>query len=174
MERSETTHGQADHMRPVDLQLVHDRLDVFTCAVLRVFLGVLRHVGGRITACIEGDAAIAAGKMAHLRFPGPAVACKLVYEYDRNIRSDFLVEEFDAVVGGEKGHAWLRKIGLAPSHRNGGAGDHKANLVRLNLPDATNAMVVTILPDPARLVGAEPAPVANTITRGPPFRDTIG
>src|SRR5262245_19373832 len=108
-------------MRPVELQLVHDRLDVFTRAVLRVFLGVLRHFGGRIAACIESNAAIPAGKMAHLRFPGPAVACKLVYEHDRNIRSDVLVKEFDAVVGGEKGHALAPQDRIGPSHRTGGA-----------------------------------------------------
>src|SRR6266567_4380646 len=105
MQRRKTAHGQADHMRLVDLERIDDRLDVITCALLRVSFAVVRHVGGRIAAGIERDAAIAAAEIAHLRFPGPAVACEFVDEDDRDARSDLLVKELHAVVGGEMGHA---------------------------------------------------------------------
>src|ERR1700686_2601787 len=66
MQRSKTAHRQADHMRIVDLESIDYRLNVITCALLRVFFAVVRHVGRRIAARIERNAAIPATKMAHL------------------------------------------------------------------------------------------------------------
>src|SRR5262245_9384894 len=105
MQRSKAAHGQPDHVRLVDLESIDYRLDVFTGALLRVFFAVVRYVRGGIAACIECNAAIPAGKMTHLRFPRPAVAREFVNEDNRNVRSDLLVKELDAVVGSEMRHA---------------------------------------------------------------------
>src|SRR5207249_70299 len=55
MQRCKTAHRQADHMRLVDLESTDDRLDVLTRTLLRIFLAVVGHLGGGITACIESD-----------------------------------------------------------------------------------------------------------------------
>src|SRR5215471_20036179 len=45
--------------------------------------------------------------MPKLGFPRSAVARELVHEHDRNAGADLLVEEFDAIVGGDVGHGLI-------------------------------------------------------------------
>src|ERR1700676_861801 len=105
MQRGKTAHRQADNMRSVDLESIDYGLYVVASASLRVFLGIIRYVGGRIAPCIERNAAIPLAKVTHLRFPRSAVACKFVDKDDRNARSDLFVKELYVVVGSEIGHA---------------------------------------------------------------------
>ena len=108
MQRRQCAHRTPDHMRLVDLQRIQHRADVVAGARLRIHGHVLRHVGGRPAARIEGDASVAPREIAHLRLPAAVVAGKLVHEHDRHAAAGFLVVELHAVVGGEMGHRCYR------------------------------------------------------------------
>ena len=83
MQRGVGAHGVADDMGLVDLERVHQRDDVVAEDVLAVARAVFRHVGGRIAALAEGDAAVGARKVPHLRLPAAPVAGIFVHEDDR-------------------------------------------------------------------------------------------
>src|SRR5262249_18992627 len=111
MQGGKTAHGEADHVRFVDIERIHDGPDVVARAFLRVLFGILRHVGGRIAACIECDAAVSWAKMPYLRLPRQAVAGKFVDEDNRNARSGFLEKELYAIVRSKMGHAATPRAG---------------------------------------------------------------
>src|SRR5262249_11383259 len=114
MQRRKAAHRQADDMRLVDAEAVEHRKDVVAGAVLRIALRLRRHVGGRVTAGVVGNAAVAPAEMAQLRLPRAVVAGELMYEHDRRTRTDLLVKEFHAIVGGKVRH---RVDSLVCGHR---------------------------------------------------------
>src|SRR5690606_24597703 len=63
-----------------------------------------RHVRGRVTACVEGNAAIAPREKAQLRLPAARVAGKFVHEDEGEALAGLLVVEAGAVAGSGKGH----------------------------------------------------------------------
>ena len=99
------TDQALDALRQRIGQRIEHPPDVVAGARLRVFLASVGHVGRRIAARVEGDAAIAPAEMTHLRFPGPGVAGEFMHEHDRNARPDLLVIKLHAIVGGKMRHA---------------------------------------------------------------------
>ena len=80
MQRRESAHGQADDVGLVDLEAVEDGADIVAGARLGVSIHALRHVGGRKSAGVVGDAAIVPAEVAELGFPRPAIAGELDVE----------------------------------------------------------------------------------------------
>ena len=107
MQRGEAAHRQADDVRLVDLERVEHRADVVACALLRIALAVLGHVGWRIAARVIGDAAIALAEIPHLQFVRAPVAGEFVDEDDRDAAADFLVKQLNPVVGCQVRHRAL-------------------------------------------------------------------
>lgn len=91
-------------MRLLDPELVEDREDVGHRYPLRIGLDVLRHVGRRIAAGGEGDAAVAPREEIHLRLPRQMVAAEFVDEHDRRPFAILLEIEADTVARGGVGH----------------------------------------------------------------------
>jgi hypothetical protein len=104
MQRREATHRQAYDMRLSLPKMVEDGADVVGGARLRVSGDFLRHVGGRIAPCIEGDAAVTLAEVAHLRLPAAVVARELVHEDHGASGAGLLVVQPHAVIGGGQGH----------------------------------------------------------------------
>src|SRR6185312_3220777 len=98
MQRGEAAHRQAHDMRALDAQMVEHRRDVIGGARLRIGAGTLRHLGGRVAAGVEGDAAIALAEMTELRLPAPEIAGELMNKDDRRPCAGLLVVEADSVV----------------------------------------------------------------------------
>src|SRR6185312_3237438 len=90
--------------RLVDLERVEHRADVVACALLRIALAVLGHVGWRIAARVIGDAAVALAEIPHLQFVRAPVAGEFVDEDDRDAAADFLVKQLNPVVGCQMRH----------------------------------------------------------------------
>src|SRR5204862_2414685 len=90
---------------------------------LRIALPIFRHVRGRVTAGIEGDAAIAAREEAQLRLIAAIIAGKFVHENDRVAGPRLLVIEAHAIVGGHMGHRKSSRTGTGryPRSARGGA-----------------------------------------------------
>jgi len=65
--------------------------------LLRIMAGILRHVGGRIAASIEGNRAIAPAEEPYLRRPASRFAGELVNEDHRDAVPSLFVVEIDAV-----------------------------------------------------------------------------
>src|SRR6266436_3226443 len=89
-------------------------------AILRITLVIRWHVRRRITPRVVGDAPIAAGKIANLRFPRTIVSGEFMHEDDRNARPAVLVVELHVVIGAQMRHrcslfSKLRHIGHAVS-----------------------------------------------------------
>src|ERR1700741_4356382 len=74
MHRREAAHGQADDMSLLDTQVIENLLGVVGSAPLAVHLHVVWHLRGRITARIEGDAAVSPAEVADLQLPCAGVA----------------------------------------------------------------------------------------------------
>src|SRR5207302_8685428 len=70
----------------------------------RVARPVLGDIRGRITARIEGDAAVTTREKAQLRLVAAIVAGEFMHEDDRVAGAGLLVIEADAVVAGHIGH----------------------------------------------------------------------
>src|SRR5882672_2483946 len=96
MQRGVTPHRAADDVRPSDAQVAHHVGNVVGGERLRVLRCRFRHVGGEIAARIEGDAAVTAAEVAHLRLPAAQISRELVDEHDREPRSGLLVVELHA------------------------------------------------------------------------------
>src|SRR5438034_5815062 len=103
----ETAHRQPDDMRAVELQMIQHRDDVVARVGLGIARRILRHVGGRKAARIEGDATEVAREKAHLRLPAAIVAGEFMDEQQRHAAARCLVIELDAVLGGGVGHGIL-------------------------------------------------------------------
>ena len=108
MQGGEAAHRQAHDMGLLDLQVIHHRQDVVGGAVLRIARGLLGHVGRRIAAGAEGDAAVALAEMAHLHFPRAVVGRELVHEDDGRAGAGLLVIELHPIVGRRKRHGFPR------------------------------------------------------------------
>ncbi len=104
MQRGKTTHREADDMRLGDPECLQHGADIVAGAVLRIALGILRHVGWRVAPGVIGDTAIASRKIADLRLEAAAVISKLVDENDRGACPGLLVIEADTVIGSEVWH----------------------------------------------------------------------
>ena len=104
MKRRKAAHRKADDVGLVDLEGIEHRADVVARAILRIVLAVFRHVGGRIAARIEGDAAIVFREMTNLLLVRAKVAGKFVNKNDRNAFAGFFVIELDSVVGRQMWH----------------------------------------------------------------------
>ena len=63
-----------------------------------------RHVGRRIAALAEGDAAMGAGEVPHLRLPGAPVAGIFMHEDDRRAAAGLLIIQPDAVPRADMRH----------------------------------------------------------------------
>ena len=59
-------------------------------AVLGILRRVLRHLGGREAAGVEGDAAVLPAEAANLRLPAAMIAGELVHEHDRRAGAGLL------------------------------------------------------------------------------------
>src|SRR5258708_14972001 len=70
--------------------MVQRRDDVVLRMRVGVARAVLRHVGGRKAARVEGDAAEAAREEAQLRLPAAVVAGELVHEHERRAAAALL------------------------------------------------------------------------------------
>ena len=122
MERGKAAHRDADDMRLGNAEPVEHGADVVAGAILRIALRVLRHIRGRITAGVVGDAAVTAREIADLRLEAATVVGKLVDKDNRGARPGFLVIEPDAVIGGDVWHCrssqqpicWRGSPGLRP------------------------------------------------------------
>jgi hypothetical protein len=90
-------------VRLVYPQIVEDAADILHRLTLRVRRGILRHVGGRIAASIEGNRAIAPAEESYLRRPAPRFAGELVNEDHRDPVPSLFVVEMD-VVDERSGH----------------------------------------------------------------------
>ena len=97
MQRGIGAHGMADHVRLLDLERIHQRNDVVARNILRIARRVGRHVRRRIAALAEGDAAMRAGEIPHLRLPGAIVGGIFVHEDDRRAGAGLLAIDPDAV-----------------------------------------------------------------------------
>ena len=104
----EPAHGEPDHVRLVDLQVIEDCDDVVARSGLRVFLDVVGNVRRRIAAGVVRDAAVAPREVPQLRLPAPVVAGELVHEDHRVAAAGLLVVELHTVARGRVGHAVLR------------------------------------------------------------------
>src|SRR6266511_3009249 len=82
VECREAADGKSDDMSFVDFQRVEHGTNVVARTILRITLSIRRHVRGRITPRVVGDAPIAAGKIANLRFPRAIVAGEFMHEDD--------------------------------------------------------------------------------------------
>ncbi len=83
MQRGKTANRQADDMRLGDRERIQHGADVVAGAILRIALGILRHIGWRVAAGVVGDTAIAPCKIADLRLEAAEVIGKLVDEDNR-------------------------------------------------------------------------------------------
>src|SRR5690349_156613 len=108
-------------MSLLDFEPIEHAADVRSGARLRIARSRRRHGGGRVTAGVVGNAAIASGEIAHLRLPTAEVAGKLVHEHDRGATTHFLVVEGNVVVGADVGHG-----ALGPDRLLKGPGDARA------------------------------------------------
>jgi hypothetical protein len=84
-------------VRLVYLQIVEDAANILHRLTLRVRRRLLRHVGGRIAASIEGNRAIAPAEEPYLRRPAPRFAGELVNEDHRDAVPSLFVVEMDGV-----------------------------------------------------------------------------
>ncbi len=91
-------------MSLADREPVEHGTDVVARLVLGISLAILGDVGGRIAACIEGDTAIAAGKVAQLRLPAAMVTGKLVHEDDRRPATGLLEIKLHPIIGVHERH----------------------------------------------------------------------
>ena len=97
MNRRVAAHRAADDVRFSDFQMAHDRRNVVGGDRLRILRYRFRHVGRRIAARIEGDAAIAPAEVTDLRFPGMQIVGEFVHEDNRRAATGFFVIELDSV-----------------------------------------------------------------------------
>lgn len=104
VQRGEASHGQAHDMRALDGQMIEHVQNVARRDGLRIVLEIVGHVGRRIAARTEDDAAVAAAEMPHLGFPAARVAAKLMDEDDRRALAGLFMEEPDAVLRSQIGH----------------------------------------------------------------------
>ena len=98
------TDQALDALRQRIGQRIEHPPDVVAGARLRVFLASVGHVGRRIAARVEGDAAIAPREEPQLGLVAAVVAGKFVHEDDRVAGAGLLVIKADAVIGGDVGH----------------------------------------------------------------------
>src|SRR5258708_6684622 len=105
MERGKPAHGIADDMRAREAEHIEHAEDVVPRALLGIALCIRRHLRRRVTACVIGNAAVAAREMAQLRLPGAPVAGEFVHEYDRRSGTALLVMQSYAIVCGQGWHA---------------------------------------------------------------------
>src|SRR4051794_32174519 len=110
MQGGKAAHRKTDDVRLVDLERIEHRADIVARPILRIFFAVLRHVGGRIAARVDGDAAIVARKVTHLLLPGTIVSRKLMDEDDRDPSSGLLVVKLHAIVGCQMRHVMSSRI----------------------------------------------------------------
>ena len=87
LQRRIRAHRKADEMRFLDFEMIEHGERIGVEMLVGVDLGRRRHVGGRIAARRIGDAAVAAGEVAHLRLPIGVVGRELVQEDDRRSAS---------------------------------------------------------------------------------------
>ena len=99
MQRSEAAHRQSDDVRAVDAGRVHHGDDVVDRRLLRIAFEGLRHVRRREPARAEGDAAMAAREVPHLRFPAPVIAAEFVDEDNGSPGAGLFVVQLQPVVG---------------------------------------------------------------------------
>jgi hypothetical protein len=87
--------------------------------LLRIAFPIFRYVRGWIAARVEGDAAIAAREIAHLRLVTAIIAGEFVHEHDRVADAGLFVVEADAVISNNVGHrdSWigLRELSYGPA-----------------------------------------------------------
>ena len=93
LQRRVGAHAQADDVRLLDAQRVEHRADVVGGMLVAVELIAFRHVGRRVAARVEPDAAVFARKPAHLLLPLAQVCAELVHEDDRVTGAGFLVPQ---------------------------------------------------------------------------------
>ena len=104
MQHGKAAHGDTDHVRAVDLEMVEHREDVIARMILGVARGIVRDVGGRKPARRKGDAAEVAREEAQLRLPAAVVAGELVDEDERMAASRFVKKKAGAILRGGVGH----------------------------------------------------------------------
>jgi len=104
MQRGRGAHGMSDDMRLVDAERVHQRDHVVAETVLAVAVGIFRNIRRQIAALAEGDAAMGAREMPHLRLPRTVVAGIFVHEDDRRTLAGLLMIQPHAIRCGDARH----------------------------------------------------------------------
>src|SRR5262249_2653217 len=103
-------------MRFFDAECVHQGDDVSAGNILAVARRIVRDIRRRIATLAERDAAMRAGKMAHLRLPGAVVAGKFMDEHHRRAGARFFVIKIHAVAGFELWHWRVSTSWLCSDH----------------------------------------------------------
>src|SRR4051812_10615729 len=104
VQRRVGSHRKPDDVRARDLQAVEHAADVVAGPLLRVAVGVLGNVGGRIATSVVCNAAVQAREVPHLRLPAAVIAAEFVHENDGRAGTGFLVMQSDAVIRFDLGH----------------------------------------------------------------------
>ena len=104
MQRREPAHRNADDMGLIDRERVEHGADIVARPVLRIAVGVIRHIGGRIAAGIVRDAAVTPAEIPHLPLVAAIVVGEFVDEHDRGAGAGLLVIEADPVIGRQVWH----------------------------------------------------------------------
>src|SRR5690348_10559146 len=110
MQRREAAHRQPHDMRLLLADMIQHAEDIVGGAGLRIGRDLLRHIGRREAARIEGNCAIALAEMSELRLEAPDVAGELVDEDHRTAAAGLLEIQAHAVVRRCIGHQagpWL-------------------------------------------------------------------
>src|SRR5437868_13014281 len=104
MQCRKPAHRNADDVGFADRKRVEDRSDIVARPVLRIAPRVLRHIGWRVAAGVEGDGAISPPEIPHLPLVTAVVVREFVDKYDRGTTARLLVVEADSVVGCQVRH----------------------------------------------------------------------
>lgn len=112
VQRGEGAHAQTDDVRLIQWQRLHDRGDVVWRLRLSVGRALLGHIGGRITAGVEADAAVVAPEPAHLLLPASKIAAELMDEDVRIAAACFFVPKAGAIWSGVEHSGCVLVLGV--------------------------------------------------------------
>src|SRR6266850_281363 len=98
MQRGETSHGIAHHVRPLNTERVEHATDIVPRPLLGVTLYLAGDLGRRIAARVENDAPVSAREVAHLRLPAAEVAGEFMRKHDGRAGAGLLIVELHAIV----------------------------------------------------------------------------
>ena len=101
VQRRVGAHGMTHDVGPLQPETVEHRHHVVARDVLAVGFGLVGDVGRQVAAGVEGDAAVGAREVPHLRLEAPVVPGELVHEHEGDAPSRFLIVQTGAVGRGD-------------------------------------------------------------------------